>query len=42
MICYSLYKSILVKIRRFFKKEEPLINKTSYVPIPTQIINEKS
>jgi hypothetical protein len=42
MICYSLYKSILVKIRRLLKKEEPLINKNSYNPIPSQIINENS
>ena len=35
MICYSLYKSLLVKIRRIFKKEESFV-KTKYVPLPSE------
>ena len=33
MICYSLYKYLLVKARRIFKKEESSV---SYVPLPSE------
>lgn len=33
MICYSLYKYLLVKARRIFKKEESSVR---YVPLPSE------